>query len=331
MRRLLARFAVSAYCLALLSATGSAQDLTTVDIGLTGKTAGDWPLYVADSLGYFKHYGVNPNFIVVGSAAGNAQQLAAASLPIAEISPTQLVQAMQGGAPISYALNVVITPPYSMMAKSNIHSLADLKGKMVILGGVNDITRVFFEAMMKPTHLTPNDYNLTYAGSTNERYAALKNGSVDAAMLFPPMDFLAESEGYRNLGNVQKVLPEFPFEGYAINVPWAQAHRTTVVNVLKGYLAGLQWLYTPANRDAAIRILVNQTHAKPADASKTYDLFITQLHVFARDGRTTGPQFQRVLDALVSFKALEPPLPPPGKFFDNSYVDAASAALKGGR
>jgi NitT/TauT family transport system substrate-binding protein len=325
-----ARVLLCAALVALLTQSAlpvRAQTVQPVDVGLTSKTATDWPLYVADSLGFFKKYGVSPNFIVVGSAAGNAQQLAAGSLGIGETSSTQIVEAIQGGAPITYAVNQVITPPYSMMAKKEIKTLAQLKGKLIIIGGVNDITHVFLDAMLKPTGLKPDDYTLTYAGGTIERYAALKSGSVDAAMLFPPLDFLAASDGFTNLGNVQSVLPSFPFDGFAVNVKWAQAHSPLFVAFLKGYLQGLRWLYNPANKAQAVQILAAATNTTPDNGSKAYDEFFVKLNAFSRDGRSKPADFQRVVTALGVMKVLEAPLPAPAKFYDNRWVDQANAEL----
>lgn len=313
------------------SAPAQGPAVQQVDVGLTAKTATDWPLYVSDALGFFKRYGVNPNFIVVGSAAANAQQLAAGSLPIGETSSTQIVEAVQGGAPITYAVNQVVTPPYSMMAKKEIKTLAQLKGKLIIIGGVNDITHVFLDAMLKPTGLKPDDYTLTYAGGTNERYAALKSGSVDAAMLFPPLDFLAASEGYSNLGNVQSVLPSFPFDGFAVNTKWAETHSAILVGFLKGYLQGLRWLYNPANKAQAVQILAQATNTNPDNGAKSYDEFFVRLNAFSRDGRSSPADFQKVLNALAAMKVLDAPLPPPTKFYDNKYVDRANAELTRGR
>jgi NitT/TauT family transport system substrate-binding protein len=308
-----------------------AQQLQTIDVGLTAKTATDWPLYVADALGFFKRYGVAPNFIVVGSAAGNAQQLAAGSLGIGETSSTQIVEAIQGGAPITYAVNQVVTPPYTLVGKKEIKTPAGLKGKMIIIGGVNDITHIFLDALLKPAGLKPDDYTLTYAGGTNERYAALKSGSVDAAILFPPLNFRALSEGYSNLGDVQSVLPSFPFDGFAVNTRWAQTHTTLLVAFLKGYLTGLRWLYNPANKAQAVRILAQATNTNPDDGAKSYDQFFVQLKAFSRDGRSSSADFQKVLNALVTLKVLEPPLPPPTKFYDNRYIDQANAELAASR
>lgn len=308
-----------------------AQQTTTLDVGLTAKTATDWPLFVGDVLGFFKKYGIAANFIVVGSAAGGAQQLAAGSLGIAETSSTQIIEAVQGGAPIRYALNQVTTPPYSLMAKPDVKSLAGLRGKMIIIGGVTDITHVFLDAMLKGTGLKPTDYTLTYAGATNARYAALKSGSVDAAILFPPFNFLAASEGYTNLGDVQKYLPSFPFDGFAVNVTWAQQHADQVVAFTKGYLEALRWLYDPANKARAVQILAAATNANPDNASKSYDEFFTQLKAFSRDGRSNSADFAKVISALVTLKVLEPPLPSPAKFYDNTYVNRANAELARGR
>jgi NitT/TauT family transport system substrate-binding protein len=304
-----------------------AQQTTSLDVGLTARTATDWPLFVGDALGFFKKYGVNVNFIVVGSAAGNAQQLAAGSLGIGETSSTQIIEAIQGGAPLTYALNQVTTPPYSLMAKPQIKSLAGLRGKTIIIGGVTDITHVFLDAMLKGTGLKANDYTLTYAGATNERYAALKSGSVDAAILFPPFNFLAASDGYANLGDVQKYLPSFPFDGFAVNEGWAQQHSALLVSFIKGYLEALRWLYNPANKARAVGILSAATNTNPENASKSYDEFFVQLKAFSRDGRSDSPSFAKVVNALATMKVLDAPLPPPTKFYDNRWVDRANAEL----
>ncbi len=320
-------------CAALLALTAGsalpagAQTTQPIDVGLTAKTATDWPLFVSDSLGFFKKYGVSPNFIVVGSAAANAQQLAAGSLGIGETSSTQIVEAIQGGAPIKYAVNQVITPPYSLMAKKEIKSLSQLKGKLIIIGGVNDITHVFLDAMLKNTGLKPDDYTLTYAGGTNERYAALKSGSVDAAILFPPIDFLAMADGYTNLGNVQTYLPSFPFDGFAVNSKWADAHTPLLVAFLKGYLQGLRWLYNPANKAQAVAILAAATNTNPENGAKSYDEFFVKLKAFSQNGRSNSADFQKVIGALSAMKVLDAPLPDPGKFYDNRYIDRANAEL----
>jgi NitT/TauT family transport system substrate-binding protein len=318
-------------CLAGSAAPVNAQQLQQIDVGLTSKTATEWPFFAADSLGFFKRYGVNPNFIVVGSSAGDAQQLAAGSISVGETSSTQVVEAIQGGAPIKYVVNHIVTPPYSLMAKKDLKTLAQLKGKMIIIGGVNDITHVFLDALLKPNGLKTDDYTLTYAGGTTERYAALKSGSVDAAILLPPMSFVAAAEGYSNLGDVQSVMPSFPFDGLSVNSRWAETHPAVFVGFVKGYLQGVRWLSNPANKAEAVRILARSTNTAPEQGAKSYDEFFVRLKVFSVDGRSSAADFQKVLNALASLKVIDPPLPSPSKFYDNHYVDQANAELAKGR
>lgn len=306
------------------TSTSSAK-LQTINVGLTSKTATDWPLYVAGKLGYFAKNGVNVKYTIVGSASGNAQQLAAGSLNIGETSSTQVVEAIQGGAPITYVVNQVITPPYSLLAQKNITSISQLKGKTIIVGGVNDITRVFLDAMLKPNGLAPGQYNLTYAGATSARYAALKSGSVAAALLFPPFDFLAKSQGYSDLGNVQKYLPSFPFDGFAANTSWAKSHSKVLVDFIRAYLEGVKWLYDTSNEAEAVSILKTETNTTTANAQQTYQELFPTLHAFSKTGTISSSSMDKVLNALAKLKQLSQPLPPASKFYDNSYAQQASS------
>ena len=306
------------------TSSASSSTLHTIKVGLTSKTATDWPLYVADKLGYFKQEGVNVQYVIVGSAAGNAQQLTAGSINIGETSSTQVVEAIQGGAPIKYVVNQVITPPYTLVGQKNIKTIQDLKGKTVIIGGSNDITRVFLDAMLKPNGLSESDLSFTYAGATSNRYAALKSGSVAAAILFPPFDFTALSQGYSNLGSVQKYLPSFPFDGFAANSAWASSHKTVLVDFIKAYLKGVSWLYNSANESQAVSILQSETNSKAQAAKETYQELFQQLSAFSKTGQISSSSMDSVLQAMQKLGLLKSPLPSASKFFDNSYAAAAS-------
>lgn len=305
----------------------SAQPLQSVAVGLIGRTASQWPWYIGDQLGYFKKYGVATSLIVVDSVASCAQQLTAGSLNVGELSSTQVVEAAKGGAPIKYVINDIVTPPYWLIAKSNVRSIADLKGKTIIIGGVNDITHIFLDAMTKAAGLRPDDYTLTFAGATNVRYAALKSGSVDAAILLPPFSFVALSDGYVDLGSVLKYFGAFPFVGIGANTNWAQSHQTTLVALTKGFLESLRWLNDPRNRSRAVALLMSTTNIDATNAGKTYDALITQLHSFSRSGLTSIDDFNKVVAALVSLKQIEPPPPVATQFYDNRYVQQATAQL----
>jgi ABC-type nitrate/sulfonate/bicarbonate transport system substrate-binding protein len=296
------------------------QELQSIDFGLTAKTASEWPTLVADSLGFFAKNGIKLNYIIAGSSAAVSQQLAAGSINMGGNSSTQLIQAVQGGAPIKYVLSTVITAPYTLVAQKDIKTMDQLKGKTIIIGGETDITHYFLNTMLSPNGLKPEDYSLTFAGATNNRYAALQSGSVAAALLFPPFDFLAVSQGYNDLGNVQEYLPSFLFTGYAVNTEWEKSHSALIVSFIKGYLEGVEWLYNSDNKTKAIELLKGMTNITLENGEKTYDVLITKLQAFSKTGKTDDATLEKVLNALVELKQIKAPLPQPGKFYDNQYI-----------
>ncbi len=315
---------------ALAGASAAAQTaapLREISFGITPPTAVTWPIYVGEDLGFYKRYGLSPQQIVVGSAAAGAQQMAAGEIDLSIMSSTQLVEAVQGGADIEYFCNSLGTPPYTIVGQKNVTTYADLKGKLIIVGGVNDITRVFADRMLAKAGLKPGDYDYTYAGTTPDRYAALRSGSVAAAILFPPFDFRAEADGYPVIGTLAQAIPQFPFLGLAVRRAYARSNPNVVVAYAKGYLRAARWLNEPANREQAIATLVKHTSGDPNDARKTYDELILRDKVFPTTGLLTAPSLGVVISALVGLGVVKPPAPAPEKFFDNAYVRQALAEL----
>jgi NitT/TauT family transport system substrate-binding protein len=313
--------------LALVAAL-AAQSATAADnltFGVVAKLALQWPVYAALEKGYFDRAGLKLDIVATGGSAKAAQQLAAGAINIGEAGLPDLLRPIEQGAPIKIVAYEVAEPPYKLVGRKEVRSLAELKGKKVMIGGTKDITLIYLEALAKPAGLKASDFDLLYAGATTARYAALVSGGVDAAILTSPFDFQALGQGYSNLGSVHQVLPGLPFTGYGVNTTWAGANRNTIVSFLRAVHQGVEWLYDPKNRDEAVAILVKATGAKPEDSAKTYDLFFHELHAFRRDGSMPTEGFRRLLEAVAELGDLPKPPPPAAKFMDDSYLKAAFA------
>ena len=140
------------------------------------------------------------------------QQLAAGSTPIWPSRPAGLVdpiRAIDQNAGISIVRFEAQAPPYVLMGKPAIKKLADLKGKVISLGGPKkDITRIYVERMLAPHGVKPGEFDMVFAGATAARAQALLGGAVDAAILLPPFNFQAEAQGFTNLGLTVEYAPE---------------------------------------------------------------------------------------------------------------------------
>src|ERR1043165_8064830 len=140
--------------LVAISATAQAQ--TKITAGLVAHGPPQWPQYIADELGWHKEAGLELDYITVGS--GGAQQLASGSLNIAHSGYPDFARAALQGADERIILNDITASPYGIFAKTTIKQIADLKGKVISIGGPNDLT--------PPTYFKATSAGLTHIGDT---------------------------------------------------------------------------------------------------------------------------------------------------------------------
>ena len=301
----------------------AAGPLTTVTIGTVGHTSNDWPLYIAQKTGLFAAQGITLDNVDAGSPVGATQQLITGAIEIGAVTSTQMAQGVQAGANIVSIMQNTNKPPYLIIGKKGLKSMKDLKGKTVIVSGPSAITRVFMNTALEKNGIKQDEVTFTYAGATNERFAALLSGGVDAAILLPPFSFRAVEAGYPVLAEVKKYYPQFPFDTYAVNSTWAPAHRATLVAFLRGLLNGVKFLYDPKNKTQAISILMSETNTSLSDATKTYDELVTKEKTYSTVGTSTPNDYNQVIFTLIQLGLAKAPLPSPTKFYDNSYLEAA--------
>jgi ABC-type nitrate/sulfonate/bicarbonate transport system substrate-binding protein len=226
------------------------------------------------------------------------QQLAAGSYNIAaSAGMVDPIRALDKGAPVGLIRIVIQAPPYALLAKPEIQTIEQLKGKTIIVGGAKDITRIFTERMLAPHGVKPGDYDSVYAGATSARFAALKSGAVDAALLTMPFNFFAETAGYRNLGFTFDYLPDMPFAGMAVNREWGAAHADVIKRFLAAYTKGVAWFDDPANREAAVQLQMDVSRIARDDVEKAYT-FLHDKNLFEPTGMISKRKVTTVIDAL---------------------------------
>jgi ABC-type nitrate/sulfonate/bicarbonate transport system substrate-binding protein len=207
------------------------------------------------------------------------------------------IRAIDKGAPLALVRVVIQAPPYALLAKPEIKTMAELKGKTIIVGGAKDITRIFTERMLAPSGLKSGDFDLVFAGATSARFAALKSAAVDAALLTMPYNFFAETAGYSNLGFTFDYLPDMPFAGMAVNRTWAAANPDVVKRFLAAFQQGVNWFYDPQNHDAAVRMQMETSKLKQDEVEKAY-AFLRDKKLFEPTGRISGKKVGSVVEAL---------------------------------
>jgi NitT/TauT family transport system substrate-binding protein len=287
-----------AAALLLLAVPGPLAAQQTVTLGSVGSSsANGWPSYVAIEKGFFAAEGLKPDPVFAQSNAAVIQQLATGAINFSTNSGlVDPVRAIEKGVPLALLRIEVQIPPYALLSKPSIKTMAELKGKLVSVGGAKDITRIFVERMLEPNGVKPGEFDMTFAGATSARFAALQAGAVDAAILTPPFNFHAQSAGFNYLGNTVDYT-DMPFAGIAVNTTWARDNKATTEKVVSIYTKSIAWLYDPANRNEAVQILMKVSKLKQDDVERAYDYLIKGRY-FEPTGKVSRSRLNKLVDAL---------------------------------
>jgi len=270
-----------------------------VSVGSVDATSANlWPFHIAVKNGYFDAANIKIDLVFAQSNASVIQQLAAGSYAVAPTAGmVDPIRAIDKGAPVALVRIVIQSPPYALLAKPEIKTIEDLKGKTIIIGGAKDITRIFTERMLEPHGLKSGDYDYVFAGATSARFSALKSGAVDAALLTMPFNFFAETAGYTNLGFTFEYLPDMPFAGMAVNRDWAAANGDVLKRFLDAYNKGVAFFDDPNNREDVVKLQMEVSKIDRGDVEKAY-AFLHDKNLFEPTGKVSKRKVGSVIDAL---------------------------------
>ena len=248
----------------------------TIETGMIGSpNAPGWPWYIAEQKGYLDAAGIKLDVSYASTASGLVQQLAAGSLQlVADVGVVEPIHAVAKGAPVSMLRIIGQYSPYELVAKPGIATVKDLKGKTICIGGLIDINRVYLERIMQANGLKDGDYDITVAGNTAARFAALKSGAVDAAMIAPPFNFIAEDAGFHSVGLILDYAKDLPFSATVVSDAYVAQHRDTLVKLLAVLDKSVAWFDDPSHRDEAIDILLKAMKSSDrSSVARAYDYF----------------------------------------------------------
>jgi hypothetical protein len=89
------------------------------------------------------------------------------------------------------------------------------------------------------------------------------------------------------------------------------------------YKRGVRWLYDPANKDAAVDILVKHAKQDRRDTIEAYDYLVARLKLFGVDGGVPDAAYEKMAEGLIELGDMKKPVPPKSVIFDGSFVEQA--------
>jgi ABC-type nitrate/sulfonate/bicarbonate transport system substrate-binding protein len=329
-QRMNIRTVILAALAAALCATANAQTQTLEVIVFAGNSA--MPLYVAQDKGYFAREGLTVNVHPTPSSEFQMTGLIAGKFHIAGTALDNLIayQEGQGTAKVDRAPDLVAflggsSIELALMAQPSIKSVAELRGREFALDSLSTGFAFVLRKMLEQNGLGPNDYKFVGVGGTRERLEALQSGKQAAAVLSEPLTTQAKNLGFSFLGDATDSVGRYQSGVQIADRTWARANEKAVIGYIRGFIAGVEWLYNPANREEAAKILAGRMKI-PEAAARGASLRLVQ-------GRAAfDPKAAMDIEGLRNVIALreqygEPKkkMGSPEKYYDPSYYDKALA------
>jgi ABC-type nitrate/sulfonate/bicarbonate transport system substrate-binding protein len=293
---------------------------------------GGWnlPLWAAQRQGFFEANGVavqlsytpNSAALVTGLLDGRYE------IALATIDNFIAYQEGQGEAKIPdnpdlFAFLGGDSGFLSIMASPAVKSFADLKGKTLSVDAMTNGLAFVLRELVARNGLAATDVTFVRAGGTSNRYRELLAGRHDATLLRTPFELLARQRGFNRLAGAEAL---GAYEGTvgAARRSWAQTHEAALIGFLRGYKAGVDWLYDRANRDVVEALLVaNIRDMTPALAKQSYDLLLAEQGGLARDLAIDMQGVRTVLALRSKYGTPQKTLADPAKYVDLTYHEKA--------
>ena len=136
-----------------------------------------------------------------------------------------------------------------LMARPEIKSVADLKGKRIAVDTDTGYASALFEILRRNGLERGRDFEVVYAGATNLRYDKLLRNEFDATLLGAPFTRLAMRQGYNSLGTVIDALGGYQAVVLAARRPWLVENEETASAVASCLSETFKWASLPENRE----------------------------------------------------------------------------------
>jgi ABC-type nitrate/sulfonate/bicarbonate transport system substrate-binding protein len=283
------------------------------------------PILVAEREGYFVREGLN--FVTVPVPGGGEKLIEAlhdGTADVGHVATPFLIQAALKGSDAVAVVAEFNNPIYSLIAKPEIKSYADLKGKLLGVAAESGSITISIRKLLAMKGLQATDYKSKFVDGTPERLSCLTAGDCVAVPLGQPQDFVAMRQGYRLLGLSTEAVPEFVYTVTAVRRSWAAANKGAVVGYARALAAAFKFIRDPARRNDVVRTIVETTGFPEANARLTLALYFEpERKVLPQRGEIDMKGMATAIAFMGEAGILKSPMPPPERFVDLQYLRAA--------
>jgi ABC-type nitrate/sulfonate/bicarbonate transport system substrate-binding protein len=313
---------LQSFAFAVLAGWLSAANAERFTVAIPSTTQAVMAFTTARDRGYYSAEGLEVELILM-SAPIASRALLSGDVDVATVGGAGLPPVLRG-SPLKFLFTTYNRAMFWLYAKPEIRDVKGLKGKRVGVSGIGSGPDSLLREVLRQNGLDPaRDITILSLGVMPTIFSGLQSGTVDAAMLSPPVTFKAEEAGFRELVAFPKEdLVELQGSVLVRDV-LLQSEPSQVERFLRGTYKGFR--YIRENRAGTLPLVARYLQVSDGLAAKAYDQVVRP--AMTQDGtlnqETQAKAVEHVLKRLDLKEA-----PPLAKIFDFTLTRKVIAELQ---
>ncbi|MGH3436814.1 MAG: ABC transporter substrate-binding protein [Sciscionella sp.] len=300
--------------------SASAKHSATARLGFQATTWGATAI-VANRAGTWKSAGASVTARALSSGKDVRDGILGGSLDAGSLGATPFIVGAAKGQVTAVAVGAYAGNTLAVVVgkNSDIHNIADLKGKKIGSQLGSTTNQIFVDKIAKSAGLTKSDYQLVNI-KFQDMYSALATGQVDAFAGVDPTPTLAVVKGTGRILTTYEHYDPTPLY-LCFTKPFIKAHPGAVQKTVNGWVAAAKLFKSDPNRvdtevkaffdsrGASIKMSVLQKALKNLDVTpdfrKNTDQYLTQQakSLIGQGAISSVPDWSKAIDARFLKKA----------------------------
>lgn len=277
------------FILVLLATSKNAFPLDDFTMGVSTKHISVAYLYMGKDRGFFAEEGIELKLVLIPAYLGGTA-LIARQLDGMEFGSTGITL-RANGAPVINVFSQSEKPAWFLLSNPAVKDLKQLSGKAMTVGVLGSGSHLATVEILKKSGVNPDSVVFMGGrGGSDIRLQMLAGGTVQAANLVPPYNFMAERMGLRDLLFYGDYVDLAQF-GLIVNEANLESRRPFMKRVLRAFLKS--HLYSLQNREETIKWVLSNLKVEKQDAAKTFDVLVK---IATRNGIASDTAIQNALE-----------------------------------
>lgn len=257
---------------------------------------------VASKRGFFKDENLDAEIIRMNA------NVSITALSTGDVDYTMVFASVVRGAlrgmPMRVVASYMDSSTHLLIARPEYKSLRDLKGKTLAVSTYGATSDVAARMMFKQGGVDPEkELKIIQLGGERARYAALREGIVEVAVLSPPTDSDAIRSGLVVLSRFHEHY-KMPFTGLGVTTRKLKDKPDEVKRMVKALVRANG--YVRQNRDGTIQTMMDWIKVDRESAAATYD---STVKIFSEDGAMSESGLKLVIDQAREAMKIDRPVP----------------------